>query len=1031
MFVPGAFLRESTLRDTIEARLPSDVSFSMADPEISVSGGSAYIEISELQMLKSGRFTASADGLRAVVGMQSILSGDFRPSRIEIRDLRMTLDNSAPSVSDELATMQIADGMTNLQSILAAIRRKTGALHQTGIGTGLEEITIGAFEIAGVSILPPPIVQEEPVALSEITWCRSCSDGNAGKLGFVVGGWFGSSLPRVDVLIPSGEGTATYAVTGLPAATLAAMAGISEKEVSTASNVDLRLDLKSQAEGSLMSANLQLNFGSGDLALSGRAPIRVRKAEVSASVKADNPSIALDRISLQTDRAEIIANGEVVPGSPGTPVRYAADLSGSRFAGPGDEDVVALQSANLIGALELKGGTVIHSSGFAETPTGNISFEGVFSSSGAEPGLKAELQTDGADAAMLFALWPPIVASEAKSWFKNNVKSARFGPGTLRFDLPIENIRASTDGLALPADGITGQVALRSAQFSPLGDMPSINDASGLIRFGNATFDVALNGGTITDSAFGSAVIESARFQIPNLGTRNGVGYLDLSVSGPAAALADLSNAGRLEIARSRNIEPGAVSGNAELTLFAQLPLADSKGDVGAEVEFDLQLTDFAATSNFTGGRSLTDGSLKLTGSLDGHALSGNALIDGVPVKVRAESDDGRQPKTVQIVLDAASWNALGFRAAPYLQGPVVLDLRTDAKMPGRFAFDLSSAEIRIPLAGWHKPSGQPALFEANIVHSENGTTISGFSLYGEGFEVAGDLDIDRLGRVKEFIARRIRLNKDDDYALKVTREDDAWALDLSGRSFDARGLMSAFGEGAAAGIDIPASLAVSVQLDSIKGNDEATLKDVRGTAQMTAGDLRELDIDVEAGTLALSPETGASTRQLTASYDDAGALLRFLGIHKSLYGGRFSFVMSDGEGAQDHGQVNLTGFRVRQSGRTLDVSRLTIPFVRKHRSVYISRAKMRADGLRATARGNIDLAAKRISVRGTIVPTNGLNQLPAALPIIGDILGARKRNGLIGIAYTLAGPLSSPHLKLNVASAVTPGIVRRIFNSR
>ncbi len=223
----------------------------------------------------------------------------------------------------------------------------------------------------------------------------------------------------------------------------------------------------------------------------------------------------------------------------------------------------------------------------------------------------------------------------------------------------------------------------------------------------------------------------------------------------------------------------------------------------------------------------------------------------------------------------------------------------------------------------------------------------------------------------------------------------------------------------------------MSVRLDSVKGYNEATLKDVRGTARMTADELRKLDIDAGSGVIALSPETGAGIQQLTASYRDAGELLRFLGIHKTLYGGLFSFAMSGGDDGQDRGQVNITGFRVRQNGRTLDVSRLTIPFVRKDRSVNISRARMRADGLNATARGSIDLAAKRISVRGTIVPTNGLNQLPAAIPIISDMLGARKRNGLIGIAFTLAGPLSSPHLKLNAASAVTPGIVRRIFNSR
>ena len=1030
MFVPGSVvLLESTLRDTIEARLPSDVSLSMSDPEISVSGGSALIEISELQMHKSGRFSASADGLRAVVDMQSIVTGNLQPSRIEVRDLRISLDRSAVSNSSEPAMMQVTEGFLALRSSLEAMLQKTGDLHRTGIGTGLEEIRIARFEIAGGDDLPRLNGQDGPITLSELFWCQSCSSGDAGKLSFAVGGWLASSSPHVEVLIPPGVGSAIYAVSGLPAAAFVRLAGIPEGEVSVDSRFDLKLEMNAQAEGSLQSANLQLNVGPGDLTLSGRAPIRIKTADATVSLEADNPSITVERISIQTETAEITANGEVEPGSLGLPARFAADLAGSRFAGPDDKDVVELQSANVIGTIELQNGPIIHSSGFAETSTGNISFDGVFASSGSEPGLKVELQTDGADAAMVFALWPSIVASEAKSWFRNNVKSARFGPGALQIDLPLEHIRAGADGLALPDNGISGQVPVQSARFSPLADMPSINGSSGMIRFKNATLDVELDGGTITDSVFGPANIERARFQIPNLGTRDSIGYLDLSLSGSAATLADLSNAGRLELARSRNIEPSAVSGDARLKLFAQLPLSNGGGDVSTEVEFDLQLTDFATETDFSGGRSLSDGSLKLAGSLGGYALSGNVLIDGVPVTIRAKSDDGRQPKIIRIVLDAASWNALGFSPTPYLQGPVIAEVRADVNSLERFTFDLSSAAIQVPLTGWQKPAGEPASFEADIVRSEHGTTISNFSFYGEGFDVEGDLDVDQQGRIKELVARRVTLNEDDDYALKVTREDNAWILDLSGRSFDARGFMSSLGKGAAAGIDPPTSLAVSVQLDSVKGHHETTLKDVRGTVRTTAGDLRELDVEVESGSLALSPETGATTRQLTASYDNAGDLLRFLGIHKTLYGGRFSFTMSEGDDAQDHGQVNLTGFRVSQSGRTLDVSRLTIPFVRRAGSVHISRARMTADGLRASARGNIDLEAKRMAVRGTIVPTNGLNQLPAALPIIGDMLGAKKRNGLIGIAFTLAGPLSSPHLKLNVASAVTPGIVRRIFN--
>jgi hypothetical protein len=43
-------------------------------------------------------------------------------------------------------------------------------------------------------------------------------------------------------------------------------------------------------------------------------------------------------------------------------------------------------------------------------------------------------------------------------------------------------------------------------------------------------------------------------------------------------------------------------------------------------------------------------------------------------------------------------------------------------------------------------------------------------------------------------------------------------------------------------------------------------------------------------------------------------------------------------------------------------------------------------------------------------------------------LLGGRKREGLIGITYQMYGPVDGPTLKLNPASAIAPGIFRRIF---
>lgn len=1028
----SAYFFSAKLKNAIVASLPSDVSLSMSDGELSLSGGGAVVDIYEVQVQKNGRFSAFTDHLRAVVDMQSILAGQFRPSRIEVKNLRLKLDGTAMSGLGERKAGQIATGTKPPLSSLEYAHRTAWTAVQSIIGSGVEEILIGNIRLDGVRGLTPQSREMARTGLSEFSWCRTCGDGNTARMRFSIKNNFSPSSASVEVRMPSGEGVAVTEVGGLPVAAVAKMVGLPEKEFDTALSGNLRMETRIARDGGFKTAQLRLNIGPGDFALNGKTAIRVRKASASAKIDSGRNRISFDRISLQTAETEIIARAEISPGPDGRKVQFLADFGGSMLAGPDGRKTIELKSALLKGTFEPASGKVVFASGSAETEAGKVRFAWRFAPAGPDPGLKGELQTDGADAAMIYALWPTMVAAEARDWFRKNVKSARIGSGALRFNVPLVNLRAGTEELPLPADGITGSITIRSAEFSPLGDMPSVAKASGAIRFRNATLDAVLKSGEISYSAFGLAVLEYARFQIPELGKPNGIAYLDFALSGPVSVIADLSNAGRLDIASSRDIDPGTLSGNAGLKVFAQLPLAGDAERFGVEAEFDLLLTEFAAKGGLTGGRLMTGGAFKLSGSLSGYTLSGRARLDGVPVDVRATSGDGQEFRTIHVLLDADARKALGLSLDPYLRGPVIAEIRAGRLSSERIAVDLSPADIRIPAAGWHKPAGQPAAFKADLVRSEGGTKVTDFKFFGEDFEIVGDLEVDRKGRLAGLVARRVRLNPKDDYSLTVNRTEGAWALAVSGRSLDARGLISALGNSGAGTGSLPGTFAVDMRFDHVLGHNDVAMNDVSGTAHISDGDVQALDIEVGAGTdgyVDLSQGTDAKRRQLTISHRNAGDLLRFLGIYKTLFGGSFSFTMSDQEDQQRLGQVSISNFQVQQSGRNLGVSRLTVPFSHRDSSVQIAKARMRADGLNATARGTIDLDEQRISIRGTIVPTNGLNQLPAAIPVIGDVLGARQRNGLIGIAFTLAGPLSAPHLQLNAASAVTPGIVRRIFN--
>ena len=78
-----------------------------------------------------------------------------------------------------------------------------------------------------------------------------------------------------------------------------------------------------------------------------------------------------------------------------------------------------------------------------------------------------------------------------------------------------------------------------------------------------------------------------------------------------------------------------------------------------------------------------------------------------------------------------------------------------------------------------------------------------------------------------------------------------------------------------------------------------------------------------------------------------------------------------------------------------------------------------------------VDLERRLLDLTGTFVPVFALNNLFAKIPILGFALGGGTDEGLIGVTFKLTGPIADPVLTVNPASAMAPGIFRKIFEYR
>jgi hypothetical protein len=83
------------------------------------------------------------------------------------------------------------------------------------------------------------------------------------------------------------------------------------------------------------------------------------------------------------------------------------------------------------------------------------------------------------------------------------------------------------------------------------------------------------------------------------------------------------------------------------------------------------------------------------------------------------------------------------------------------------------------------------------------------------------------------------------------------------------------------------------------------------------------------------------------------------------------------------------------------------------------------------TMEGVLDYAGDAVNIKGTFVPAYALNNLFAQVPLLGPILGGGQYEGLFAVPFIITGRASAPVLKTNVASAIAPGFLRKIFEIR
>lgn len=1043
-------LLRGRIEAAVRATLPSEARVAVGSTALSYrSDEGVILRLKDLQLVLPGRATVLAEELTTTTSFAALFNRRFDLRSATIFGVDVHISAAPGSVSTG------GSGADLVRSAATVLLNRVIEAEDLIRGTGLEEISIrdAAFRLDEGGGKSAPALR-----ISEATWLPLGNGRGKAWMQVVEDDGAGWDVTLERRSGDAGHQTILVEVEDLPVASL--LPGLADDKNTDdpryQSTITLQARLEGTSEGEFESLRGMLSTAGGELSVTGEDRIDLMDTVLHVSLSgADNrlvlPSgelrsangvIRFEGVADLAERGEITVLGRVTGGSLPTPI--GAD---HRVEVVGGGALLRIDLTNL--AIEVER---LH----VATREGYLSVIGQASLAGPSPGLSFALSFPAMPAADVRALWPPFVASKTRGWFDLNVKAGILGPATLQVALPPDAIGPRSRGKVLPSYALGGSLPFRDTEFSPIRTFPTIRQAQGEIAFANATASIAAHSGILSVPGKGDLDAAGTTLVIPELGRREPRADLHLGLSGSASALAAVSNAPPLSIARKKGIEPDDLSGQAVLSLDGNIPLYESDfSDVIPT--FRLALTDFSSTSPID-GREIQNAELVLEGNPKSYTVKGSGTLDGFDASVDLIMGTAApEHSAVTVTLDDEARDRLGLGFGRLVVGPVEASLNNLGATAQQVALDLKQTRISLPFLGWEKGPGVPATASFTMEKNEEGTEITGLVLTGKGFEARGWLMISPGGRLREMVLNKIALRSGDQLTAAVSANGSGYDVRISGAVLDARGIVRGVRSKMGSGSADVFPVRVFLDIDSVTGENDVALSNVNGMMLLAKSGLEAASVKGNANgnqpfewTLAREREI----RTLRVFADAGGALIRFAGIYSRVGGGNLIIDYSGKVGETGAGVAVLRDFRLMneealrpalssaspnsgvarataQASGDLHFSQMRIPFRQKDWVVGIDDATLRGPVLGATASGTINIPSGQMAISGTFIPAFGLNNIAGAIPLLGMILGGGRDEGLVGITYKLFGPLDDPKLVMNPISAIAPGIFRKIFEFR
>lgn len=683
----------------------------------------------------------------------------------------------------------------------------------------------------------------------------------------------------------------------------------------------------------------------------------------------------------------------------------------------------------------------------------------------ASPGVKADISLNGElDPKRLLRIWPLSLAMGARDWIESRLERARFSNLVFAMDLAPG---AVSDAGGLPDESLMLTFDVSDIVAHYIQGMTPITQAAGhgVLRGNSFKLDVQ-------NARAGPVVLSEGEVEFPILIPKWLPTYIRFQAAGDAGEMLTILNEKPLSLLDKVNFDPAQFSGDAQARIEIMRP---NRRNVSKE-EYEYKGTatfENLSLSEFYAAADLTEAAGQVNLETRKMSVKGDAKLGGSPIEFlwteNFYDEDGPSKFEAKGEVDSSTGDVFGVPTRQFLRGPV----RFEAKVLGainaiedlQINADFRDAAITFDLVGWRKPQGFPAVGFLNLSIDEKGVDISNLNLVGHGVNIDGAIAFDSEGAIQRADFNRLELDDKADLSLSVNRSGaDALNVALTGKYLDVSTIVETFTDsrqshtGEREGFDWGAGLILNTRIDRLGLRSGVELMDASldfwrdkerlQKIEFSALNTENLPISVSLDQMG---DGETSTQNIIARTDDIGALMGGIFGIASIKGGEgvMEVRLNDKKTKGVAGVIEARNLRVVNAslltrifaagsfngladllngdGIALDTAYADFNFADGVFRLFDARATGPSVGI--TGQGEIAAAEEGgIKLNGAVAPAYKVNSVLGKIPGLGDLFINRKGEGIVAISYQVSGTADAPTVFVNPLSALTPGVLRRIF---